>query len=106
MYGVNYKFKGNLGSVKNKCIWLNRNLLLKFGMSWKQKYTVLQLEKTLQSLSFTLNRNIFPVVSGRNIDRNMFILYGKVVIPFNKGYFMCNELAALSLYNACLYRNG
>lgn len=48
MYGVGYNFKGNVRPVKNKCIWLNRNSLLSFCISWKQKYTVLKLEKTSQ----------------------------------------------------------
>lgn len=60
MYGVGYKFKENLRSVKNKWFWLNRNLLLSFCISWKQKYIVLQLEKTLQIWLLPLKYKYFP----------------------------------------------
>lgn len=36
MYGVSYKFKGHLESVKKKCIWLNTDLLLSFCISGKK----------------------------------------------------------------------
>lgn len=65
MHGVGYNFKGNLRSVTNKSIWLNRNLLLSFCISWKRKYTVLQLEKTSQ---VWLLQKYFPSCVRKNIE--------------------------------------